>query len=139
MIKETWAQFRDRVKPAEGQKFIDDRGEWWVSRNGDFVHEKNGIYLGEDGFGSILSCSLVGTIEHVESTDRCSDVDSPAHYNVGSIEVIDAIDAWGLNFCLGNAVKYIARAGHKTPDIKADLEKAIWYLLHEISKHKNTK
>ena len=66
MSKETWSQFRDRVKPAEGQKFIDDLGQWWAHRNGDFVHEKNGIYLGEDGFGKILSCSLLDAIEHVE-------------------------------------------------------------------------
>ena len=66
MSKETWAEFAKRVKPINGQKFIDDLGQSWVHRNGDFVHEKNGIYLGEDGFGKILSCSLVDAIEHVD-------------------------------------------------------------------------
>lgn len=59
-------------------------------------------------------------------------VDHPAHYNVGSIEVIDAIDDWKLGFSLGNAVKYIARAGHKD-DAVQDLKKAVWYIEHEIA------
>lgn len=60
-----------------------------------------------------------------------SKVDHPSHYNMGSIEVIDAIEDWGLNFSLGNAVKYIARAQYKGA-MKEDLEKAIWYLQREI-------
>lgn len=51
----------------------------------------------------------------------------PAHYNQGRIQPIDVIEDWGLGFCLGNAVKYIARSAHKgTRD--EDLKKAIWYL-----------
>jgi len=56
-----------------------------------------------------------------------SDVDHPKHYNQGGIEVIDAIESWGLGFCLGNAIKYIARADHKGNRVQ-DIEKAIWYL-----------
>jgi len=41
-------------------------------------------------------------------------VEHPAYYNDGKIEVIDFIDDKKLDFCLGNAVKYIARAGKKT-------------------------
>lgn len=60
-------------------------------------------------------------------------VNHPSHYNVGKIEVIDAIAEWKLDFCLGSAVKYIARAGHKDKDKEAeDLEKAIWYLQYYI-------
>ena len=65
-----------------------------------------------------------------------SSVDHPTHYlkNSGH-EVIDVIEAWNLNFSLGNAVKYIARAGKKRPEkIKEDLEKAIWYINNQISK-----
>lgn len=66
-----------------------------------------------------------------------SAVDHPAHYNTGSIEVIAAIDDWQLGFCLGNAVKYIARAGKKDPARTIeDLEKAVWYLQHEIEKRR---
>lgn len=67
-----------------------------------------------------------------------ANVDHPSHYNVGSIEVITVIDDWNLDFCLGNAVKYIARAGHK--DINTyveDLEKAKWYIQHEIDRCSN--
>lgn len=64
-----------------------------------------------------------------------SDPINPQHYKLGSVEVIDAIDAWELGFCLGNVVKYIARAEHKGKPIE-DLEKAAWYLAHEIERRK---
>jgi len=60
-------------------------------------------------------------------------VNSPAHYLVGGIEAIDFIEAKQLNYNLGNAVKYIARADHKG-NRKQDIEKAIWYLKREISR-----
>jgi hypothetical protein len=66
-------------------------------------------------------------------------VDHPSHYHANSgIEVIDVIEAWGLNFALGNAVKYCARAGHKDPN-KAieDLCKAVWYIEREIQRRKD--
>lgn len=59
-------------------------------------------------------------------------INHPQHYNMGSIEVIDAIEDWDLNFNRGNAVKYIARAGRKNKELE-DLEKANWYLLREIA------
>ncbi len=61
-------------------------------------------------------------------------VNSPAHYNTGKIEVIEAIEDWKLDFCTGNAVKYVARAGKKDPAKEVeDLEKAIWYLFRRIN------
>jgi len=55
-------------------------------------------------------------------------VDHPNHYrgNTG-IEAINVIEAWGLEFNDGNAVKYISRHKHKKNPIQ-DIEKAIWYL-----------
>lgn len=64
-----------------------------------------------------------------------SAVHHPSHYNTGQIEVIDAIDDWGLGFSLGNCVKYVARAEHKGRPLE-DLEKAKWYLDHEIKRTK---
>lgn len=61
-----------------------------------------------------------------------SNVDHPAHYNTGRIEVIDAIEDWKLNFNCGNAVKYVARADHKGRRVE-DLRKAIWYLSRELA------
>lgn len=61
-------------------------------------------------------------------------VNSPQHYGGADnlYEVIKVIEAWGLGFNLGNAVKYIARAGKKSPDTKAeDLQKAVWYINRE--------
>jgi hypothetical protein len=63
-------------------------------------------------------------------------VEHPQHYHSKSgIEVIDVIEAFELNFRLGNAVKYILRSGKKkTSPGPEDLKKAIWYLNREIEK-----
>lgn len=56
----------------------------------------------------------------------------PDHYAVNP-EPVKVIQAWGLNFCLGNVVKYVARAGRKAGNSKRqDLEKAIIYLQIEL-------
>lgn len=61
-------------------------------------------------------------------------VNHPSHYTDGKIEVIDFIEDKQLGFCLGNAVKYISRAGKKNPDKEIeDLEKARWYLDRHIN------
>lgn len=63
-------------------------------------------------------------------------VDHPAHYGGGEnpYEAIKVIEAWQLCFCLGNTVKYIARAGKKeTAKELEDLKKARWYLDRRIS------
>lgn len=63
-------------------------------------------------------------------------INSPAHYTDGGIETIDFIEAKGLNYHLGNVVKYVSRAGKKDPAKKLeDLRKAEWYLTREIYKH----
>lgn len=54
-------------------------------------------------------------------------VNHPDHYTRGGIETIDVIEAKGLGFHLGNAVKYLLRAGHKG-DAVEDVKKARWYL-----------
>jgi len=62
-----------------------------------------------------------------------SSVTHPSHYNSGKIEVIEAIEDWKLGFHLGNAVKYIARAGKKDPAKEVeDLEKAKWYIERKL-------
>lgn len=59
-------------------------------------------------------------------------VNHPSHYNKG-IEVIDFIGCYGLGFCLGNAVKYISRAGKKSKETyEEDLQKAKWYIERAI-------
>ena len=62
-------------------------------------------------------------------------VNHPAHYTSGKIEVIDFIEDKELGFHLGNAVKYISRAGRKNPDkIVEDLQKAVWYINRQIQR-----
>ena len=60
-------------------------------------------------------------------------VNRPSHYTDGKIEVIDFIEDKKLGFCLGNAIKYIARAGKKDPTKEIeDLKKAKWYVERRI-------
>ena len=64
-----------------------------------------------------------------------SNVNHPSHYMKDSgFEVIDVIDAWKLDFELGNAVKYIGRAGKKNSGRTIEyLEKAVWYITRKIN------
>ena len=63
-------------------------------------------------------------------------VNHPGHYQFGDnniYEAIKVIEAWGLDFHLGNTVKYISRAGKKNPEKELeDLKKAAWYLQRRI-------
>ena len=57
----------------------------------------------------------------------------PTHYDRGFIEPWDYIRDKGLNYHLGNAIKYISRAGFKSSATKTeDLKKAIHYLENEL-------
>lgn len=55
---------------------------------------------------------------------------TPEHYKF-DIEPIDAIEAWGLGFKLGNVIKYVARHARKGDPV-GDLKKAAWYLERAI-------
>lgn len=66
-------------------------------------------------------------------------INHPSHYTTGKIETIDFIEDKGLNFNLGNVVKYVSRAGHKKSQGKSledkaleDLKKARFYIEREI-------
>ncbi len=61
----------------------------------------------------------------------------PDYYSPESpYEPLKVIHAWGLGFCLGNALKYIARAGKKGGEAQhlEDLKKARTYLDWEIAR-----
>jgi len=63
------------------------------------------------------------------SGETTSDPISPAHYSRLNPQPFEVIKAWELNFFLGSAVKYIARAGHKEgASEETDLRKAIKFL-----------
>lgn len=61
-----------------------------------------------------------------------SEVDHPAHYGsaADTYEAIKVIEAWGLGFHLGSAMKYISRYRSKGSPAE-DLRKAAWYLNRE--------
>jgi hypothetical protein len=73
-----------------------------------------------------------------EFNDYCKTQLTPPqpYYHTGPYEAINVIEAWGLNFSLGNVIKYVARAGRKTDNPIEDLEKAKWYIEREIEKLK---
>ncbi len=60
-----------------------------------------------------------------------SNLQGPSYYKRGSVEVWDFIRDQGLNYHLGNAIKYICRAGYKDTK-RSDLTKAIHYLQNEL-------
>ena len=58
-------------------------------------------------------------------------INKPKHYNFATIEPIDVIEDWQLDFRLANALKYISRAGKKDPsktkeDLERDLAPRCW-------------
>ena len=63
-----------------------------------------------------------------------NNINHPEHYNKhpSGVECIDIVEHF--NFNLGNAIKYMWRAGLKTENRMEDLEKAKWYILREIER-----
>ena len=62
-------------------------------------------------------------------------VKKPKHYNVhpSGVECIEITEH--MNYCLGNAIKYIWRSSLKNKQTE-DLEKAVWYIQREIKRIK---
>lgn len=86
---------------------------------------------------NVNRCVCCGAIipEGLQVCKNCEDgvVNQPSHYTDGNIEVIDFIEDKKLGFCLGNAIKYISRAGKKDPNKEVeDLKKANWYINRRI-------
>mgnify|MGYP003405045004 CR=1 len=65
-------------------------------------------------------------------------VNHPSHYGGANnpYETIKVVEAWELDFHLGNVVKYISRAGKKDGELQ-ELKKARWYLDRKIQKLEN--
>lgn len=83
-----------------------------------------------------LNCSCEGQLcRHQKASLSGEVVDHPQHYGGKDniYEAIKVIEAWDLGFHLGNAVKYICRAGKKHSQLE-DLRKAHWYLSREIER-----
>lgn len=61
-------------------------------------------------------------------------VNHPEHYNKhpSGVECITVVEHYGFN--IGNAIKYLWRAGFKSPDPKEDLKKSVWYVQRELER-----
>jgi hypothetical protein len=72
---------------------------------------------------------------YIERQPEAESVNHPQHYGGedNTYEAIKVIEAWELDFHLGNVIKYISRAGKKGQK-KEDLEKALWYLKRIIER-----
>lgn len=61
------------------------------------------------------------------------------HYRKTNVQPIELITEWGLDFSLGNVLKYVCRAGKKqNASIREDLMKALWYLAYHITEDIDT-
>ena len=59
-----------------------------------------------------------------------NDLVNPNHYAAHKVSPIDLIEAYNLNFALGNTIKYVAR--HEEKDGTQDLLKGLWYLSRHL-------
>lgn len=76
-------------------------------------------------------------VEKLKAKKMQSSVDHPQHYQSKcGLEAIDVIEAFDLNFNLGNVIKYVLRAENKDNYLE-NLEKASWYLSREIYNYEN--
>lgn len=118
------------------EKLIEDYGEGKAER----IIESNSCvcdYYAIDNEIEPEACyrtSCADCWEEFEGSD-CA-VNHPSHYGGDTTyETIKVINAWDLDFELGNAIKYISRAGKKDSSKKVeDLKKAIWYINHAIER-----
>lgn len=110
-----------------------------IESDGDYLKVSDGNKIYE------VDCSKI-KVEKVSflSTNKKEMVNHPDHYHPGIYEAINVIEAWlgkegCFNFCIANALKYIARLDKKESDFLSkenktieDLRKAIWYLEYAI-------
>lgn len=137
-----------RVLIIEGQGWYEDKEDECfdvVCGEAEFPCQ-TGIYrkvwfLQSDGFGAFIRDNTCAVLEvfHVPGEEESeapqqedSKVEHPAHYNTSNIEVWDFIADQGLDFFLGNVIKYVCRAPYKEDSIK-DLEKARAYIDKKIN------
>ena len=108
--------------------------------------EQLGLFSSDKSLGQLAYEAGVGMAKsrmegnrQIEMFEPKADpVNNPTHYTVGGIETIDFIEAKKLGYNLGNVVKYITRADHKSNKLQ-DLRKAQWYLEREIFNVENNK
>lgn len=99
---------------------------------GPFINQRCMRFVEDPRDGRQNVCAVCGGTKAFHATES---VNHPAHYGGKDdpYEHIKVVQAWGLNYQLGNCTKYIARAGKKDPaKLLEDLKKARFYLDYEI-------
>lgn len=137
-----WARLEEETRalqaqapPAEDAHEEPTPAKLWTrsEQAASFLESLEGLAAREQLRARPLSAESENDIAESYRAER---VNHPSHYHAESgLEVIDIIEAWSLNFNRGNALKYIARAGHKDPAREAeDLKKALWYIRRELQR-----
>lgn len=112
-----------------------------IESDGDYIKVSDGNEIYE------VDCSKI-KVEKVSfsNANKKEMVNHPNHYHPGIYEAINIIEAWlgkegCFNFCIANALKYIARLDKKESDFLSkenktieDLRKAAWYINREIGR-----
>lgn len=110
--------------------------EGYITRHGQFTDAALQYMLEQMDLTHVLGSPVLAS-----NSDDKPDAINPSHYQRGGMESIDVIEAFGLGFDTGNAVKYTLRAGHKEPsgdqtwldkEIE-DMEKAEWYVKRRLA------
>lgn len=138
------AKLREILDRDEEIKIVEDNdvpdGEMHVYEGDEFVASVP-VSAVTDYVETLCECDVETATwceDHfIESVSKSNDpVSWPAHYteHPSGVECIEITEH--MNFCLGNAMKYIWRAGLKSDDVIQDLEKAAWYIDREIERLK---
>lgn len=117
---------------------IDEQVWYWSENVLELIEKNDNMNTKIEEGNKVNESDLKDTETSKEVKDDKNDpVNHPSHYTDTKIEVMDYIEDKGFNFALGNAVKYISRAGRKDKNKTIeDLEKAEWYLNREIERLK---
>ncbi len=124
----------ERFLELGSEYFAEDRNDNTYNIRKTFKRGLTSIYFEHIGiFTKDLFIDVPETKEEIkqELHKKIETVNHPSHYNKNGIEAIDVIEAFNLNFNLGNAIKYILRCESKGKK-EEDLKKAIWYLNREL-------
>jgi hypothetical protein len=131
--KKEKARLAKQRKQEKTQKFIDQFTPGYSIGGLTLTREAEGDHFVYKWVRDALVAS--GEVLVDAPAEIIDNVNHPDHYKVGGIETIDFIEAKGLDYYLGNVVKYVSRANHKG-NRREDLEKAKWYLNRAISQIK---
>ena len=129
----------EKVKAPEGERreTKQENEVIYAETLGEFEKREAGPDMGTPARVKSEVVTASGTVEETRDSDPVKEpsdpVNHPDHYTDGGIETITILQAKlseeeFRGYCRGNAIKYLSRAGKKTPDPKQDYEKAQWYL-----------